>query len=665
MLRFLIIVCLFVQEGFAASFDTARLDQQTSGPLPFLYLPETIELEQLEDVRRRKNELAWRSAESFLNMGVSEKAHWIKLTLRNDADSPRSLILTSEDLKTDYVDAYALRGEVLLWEAHTGDHRPYRSRLYDYSGFAFPLQLGAGEEVEVYLRLLSTAPLELDFRYYTVAAFEKRASTLMQLEALYVGAMGAIILFNFLLYFSSRENIYLLYCLFQACSMLSLAIALGNGYGYLWPESPLLNTKMVIVLPSFTLALALTFALQYLGLRVRMPRSSRLMAATALFLCGMGIAGAFTDRAWVVYGLYFAMLLTCFWVLLLPGWLAWKGDRFARLFLGAWVPLALGSLVFVLGRLDIVFSPLPQGYEMAFGSVWEAVFLSLCLGDRFMQMKKQEISYLLRIQEEERAAHEAKLHAESQSRERYASEREALANRNLVKVICHDLANPLSVIINYAQILRRMQLSPGETEVALQKIHASALHQQEIITHVREFEALNSSKKEVVLQPVPLLTALQLVSDFLHKNLDDRQMKFVLPEVAPDLHVMAEQKSLVYNVFANLLSNAIKFSADRSDIRCRIEEVGEWIEISFEDSGIGMDEELLARIFDFSQATSRKGLRGERGTGFGLPLVKTYVEKYGGVLTVTSRTRDDFPESHGSCFILKLKRARAVQDSAA
>ena len=68
-----------------------------------------------------------------------------------------------------------------------------------------------------------------------------------------------------------------------------------------------------------------------------------------------------------------------------------------------------------------------------------------------------------------------------------------------------------------------------------------------------------------------------------------------------------------------------------------------------------MPDELAAQIFNETGYTSRPGTQGEKGTGFGMPITKAFVEKFGGSITVSSKCIEDFPKDHGTIFEVKLK----------
>ena len=80
------------------------------------------------------------------------------------------------------------------------------------------------------------------------------------------------------------------------------------------------------------------------------------------------------------------------------------------------------------------------------------------------------------------------------------------------------------------------------------------------------------------------------------------------------------------HILSNLITNAIKFSHDGSTISLFTEKTGDKIEIDIKDEGIGIPGNLLEGIFSPKNRISRKGTNSERGTGYGLLLVKKYTD---------------------------------------
>ncbi len=106
-------------------------------------------------------------------------------------------------------------------------------------------------------------------------------------------------------------------------------------------------------------------------------------------------------------------------------------------------------------------------------------------------------------------------------------------------------------------------------------------------------------------------------------------------------------------ILRNLLTNAIKFTHPNGIITVTSRELKDCIEISINDTGIGMNSKTLESLFRIDSKSSRVGTNNETGTGLGLILCKEFVEKQGGTITATSEV------GFGSTFTFTLPQARS------
>ena len=118
--------------------------------------------------------------------------------------------------------------------------------------------------------------------------------------------------------------------------------------------------------------------------------------------------------------------------------------------------------------------------------------------------------------------------------------------------------------------------------------------------------------------------------------------------------ILADRQMMSNQVLSNILSNAIKFTPKGGVIAIGFEDHGNVIKVCVKDSGIGMPKEVFQNVFNSYKPTSRQGIEGEVGTGFGMPLVKAYVEKMGGSIAIRTWDINDFPEGHGTEITLCL-----------
>ncbi len=222
--------------------------------------------------------------------------------------------------------------------------------------------------------------------------------------------------------------------------------------------------------------------------------------------------------------------------------------------------------------------------------------------------------------------------------------------RELLHVLCHDLANTFHSIICLLALMKNYE----KFEELKSYLLSSANNGVEIIRLVRDMRALEEHKLR--LEDISFSEALGQSCSLLKDRFAAKEIQVdVFAEES--LKIRAEKTSFVNSVLNNILTNAVKFSHRKSKITVTAHADGEYARVSIQDAGIGMSQKMLKNIFDISKAISRPGTEGETGTGFGMPLIRKFMTAYGGSIEILSKAQDEHPENHGTEVILKLKLA--------
>jgi two-component system, sensor histidine kinase and response regulator len=135
----------------------------------------------------------------------------------------------------------------------------------------------------------------------------------------------------------------------------------------------------------------------------------------------------------------------------------------------------------------------------------------------------------------------------------------------------------------------------------------------------------------------------------LFKDAADRKGLTIINEITDELVVLADKNHLGL-IVRNLMANAIKFNKRGGSIRIQEKRVGDHVEISVTDSGVGIKTNDLKRLFNAQTHFSNLGTDEEKGSGIGLLLTKEFIEKNGGAIWVTSEV------GKGSTFTFTTKR---------
>ncbi len=228
---------------------------------------------------------------------------------------------------------------------------------------------------------------------------------------------------------------------------------------------------------------------------------------------------------------------------------------------------------------------------------------------------------------------------------------------NLLRVVCHDIANPLMVIQNSTRKALKSQDSK-ELDGYWKQVERASANMNQILNQVRSLQAIEDGKVELQTEPMTLEGSLSESKFIFEERLSQKGIEIIYSNDHGDpKHFYAEPVSFANHVLNNIISNCIKFSENNTAIHVIEKDLGDFIQITIKDQGIGIPKEILADIFSPVKQTSREGLLGEKGTGFGMPLAKDYVEKYGGTIEIESYTEEDESTESGSSFHIYLKKA--------
>ena len=222
----------------------------------------------------------------------------------------------------------------------------------------------------------------------------------------------------------------------------------------------------------------------------------------------------------------------------------------------------------------------------------------------------------------------------------------------------HELRTPLNAIIGFAEIMRdelHGELGNPTYKEYARDIFASGKHLLEIINDILDIAKVEAGKLVLQESTVDLAKLIESCASLAQARAaaNDVTMEFRL---APNLPKLLCDERKLKQILNNLLSNAIKFSLEGGQILISAKVADENLEITVADSGIGISEEDLQKVFEpFSQVDA--GLdRPFEGAGLGLPLTKAMVELHDGTIELKSK------QDIGTTATVRLPKARLVAD---
>lgn len=404
-----------------------------------------------------------KSKTDILNFGNMPHNVWLKFTVESETEAEIYLELV-EPLLAE-LEVYQSTDSNTLQLFTGGFLRSFNERPVALENWVFPLKLARSKPATIVIKGKSLFPFLIPV---TVSAKDRFVEDTQQHSLFWGAYMGIMIfafIYNLFLFFSLRERTYLYYLLYVLGSSLFYLGLQGFNFQFLWPDKPVLNTFIPVLICMTNVVITL-FAMRFLHIDKR----QKFQYYTGYALMGAFILIAlvnFTGKYEIAIGL--AQLFSLFISLYLIGigFVSLKrGVPTARFFLIGWLMFLALVIVYILALNNVVPNNFFTTHCIFIGHVSEVMLLSFALADRINYLKhenetkqKEIIRYL---KENEEIQLKANAELEQKVKERTA---ELVENQNkliesekmaaigvLASRIAHEIQNPLNFVNNFSEV---------------------------------------------------------------------------------------------------------------------------------------------------------------------------------------------------------------------
>jgi signal transduction histidine kinase len=225
---------------------------------------------------------------------------------------------------------------------------------------------------------------------------------------------------------------------------------------------------------------------------------------------------------------------------------------------------------------------------------------------------------------------------------------------NFLAMLSHELRTPLTPIVAALETLKEEPLDSGEAKAALAMIRRNIDLESQLIDDLLDLTRIARDKLQLQLEALDAHQAIANVLEMCGAELSAKCLQLSLNLRAEDHHVAADPPKF-QQIIWNLLKNAIKFTEENGSITISSSnEASQSLTINVTDTGIGIEPEMMQRIFNRFEQGERSFQRRYGGLGLGLTISKSLAEAHGGTLAVESEGRD-----RGASFLLRMKTVPA------
>jgi len=207
------------------------------------------------------------------------------------------------------------------------------------------------------------------------------------------------------------------------------------------------------------------------------------------------------------------------------------------------------------------------------------------------------------------------------------------AREQVLKIVSHDLRNPLHTVSMCASLLLDLPMPPEKQAEHLRRIKRAGERMNRLVQDLLDVAKLEAGRVAIATRQVDVAPMMHEAQEMLSAIASEKALRLEL-EVADGLQPVVADEGRVIQVLSNLVGNAVKFTPAGGTITIRAEDAPGGVRFSVSDTGVGMSPEQLSQLFgQFWQANPAD----RRGIGLGLSIAKGIVEAHGGRIWVESQ----------------------------
>jgi signal transduction histidine kinase/CheY-like chemotaxis protein len=234
-------------------------------------------------------------------------------------------------------------------------------------------------------------------------------------------------------------------------------------------------------------------------------------------------------------------------------------------------------------------------------------------------------------------------------------ERVSLMKDEFLATLSHELRTPLNAVLGWSEILLSRTKEDSESRRGLETIARNARAQAQLIEDLLDMNRIVSGKIRLDVQRVELTPIIEAALDSVRPSVDGKGIT-IRKTIDPNAGPVFGDPNRLQQIVWNLLTNAVKFTAKGGKIDVLVLRVNSHVEITVQDTGVGISREFLPHMFERFRQADSSTTRKYGGLGLGLSIVKQLVELHGGSVKADSAGPDQ-----GATFVVSLP-LRAVRD---
>ncbi|MDW7551116.1 response regulator [Pseudoalteromonas sp. McH1-7] len=199
----------------------------------------------------------------------------------------------------------------------------------------------------------------------------------------------------------------------------------------------------------------------------------------------------------------------------------------------------------------------------------------------------------------------------------------------------HEIRTPLTTVLGHAEDLLAEQDLGTQVQASVQTIYNQGLHLRDLVNDILDLSRIEAERLALEATEFSVSSLVADLCDMFQQNIHSKQLEFIVCDQVRSKAYVRLDYIRVKQILINLLSNALKFT-EQGRIEFSVSEVPHGLQFKVVDTGIGMSEQQIARIFESFQQADNSITRRFGGSGLGLSLSSQLANMMNGEITVQS-----------------------------
>ncbi|OJJ18917.1 hypothetical protein BKI52_24295 [marine bacterium AO1-C] len=598
--------------------------------------------------------------------------YWLRVKLNNRTNQPQKRYLYVGNWA--YIDLYA-NGRLV---GKSGRMRNYQERSVPNQRQLIEYTLSPKQSQTLYFRLQETMAFYLkssfEFTAQSQAQVQKQTNNIRFSQGIFLGIIIVMALYNLFIFFSVKDVSFLYYVFSIVGVGLYFMFYYGFTLEFVWTQAAIWNAHSYGIIVPLTRITWVLFTKSYLHLREFLPRWNRwvnwliylylvpIILTILTLVTGQDFSTSIVN--WV--GTLGVIVLS---IMVLMGFLALrKGFKPAFYFLIANIFFSIGLILFIFEETGYAPASDTTRYIAQLGIIFQVTLFSLGLANRLNSAQKalaqkeieKEVERKQLIEQQKKQLEVTVTERTSDLRQKTQELEDAvqklqksekdLKELNHIKdkffsIISHDLRSPFATLTSFLNILINFadEFSKEEMEELAKRTQQSVKNLSSLLENLLQWAMSQMDQNQFRPQEIVLKKIIQETTNLLAVSAEEK--KITIDWDIPQDTLLYTDYNMLSFIIRNLLINAIKYTPTQGRITItahtqNASDAQPWVQICVADTGIGIPETELPKLFNAQEHYTRKGTQNEKGVGLGLMLCKEFVEKSGGTISVTSKLNE-------------------------